>query len=61
MTRKAVLERRAKNKDLAQRDLANRCAECKRALGRSAWVSASGTRFCNVDCARDAVDRTGRG
>lgn len=50
MTRKYLTARREQNRQLAERDAANRCAHCKKTL--TGWVEdfLEPGRFCDDEC-----------
>lgn len=64
MRGKALKTRRERNRELAAQDAANRCNQCKRALGPRRLVDlASGHKFCDRECFADyfaGFPRTGR-
>lgn len=54
-TLKQRILRRVRNQELAQRDAANRCATCKRALPKYgiSLDLVTGKKYCSLDCALD--------
>ncbi len=58
--RKHVLERRERLRKLAERDFANRCRFCRRALSLGWWefVAADGQalRYCDEECRKDHLE-----
>lgn len=55
MSRKAVLERTARNRELAKADAANRCSCCRKAIPKGAKrIVTVGSReslvYCSDDC-----------
>lgn len=54
MRGKALKTRKARNRELAEREARNRCAQCKKPL-EVPWVSDTfgGRRYCSVGCMTD--------
>ena len=61
-TKKRLTERRRRNRELAERDAANRCVFCRRQLPTFGWIERGlvmkqlSVKYCSRDCLVAAIE-----